>query len=567
MAIVPADHLLFGTYLPNVIRLHNGHAQAHSVYGLSFRARIQPRDFHWSRYVAAVVPGLGLLLAARHHKHVKRRTYTTLRDSNVATTHSKKAPAANAWGDKFRWQKAWYPLAVVADMDIGRPTKLELLGEDLVAWRDLEGHWRVFEDRCPHRSVPLSEGRIEKDGTLLCSYHGWRFNEQGQVIALPQAKAIDFPQIRKSHRACAATRPAQVRHGILWVWGESSENAALESALVEANVVRELEDPEMADRASAFVWAHRDLPYGWEVAMENVIDASHVAVAHHNRVSNRYTDPAPMEITWERKATCKGGFKFRMKNLRPKKGMENHVSTTDFRPPNQVHNRVTAPNGSSLTLLLHFSPTKPGRCRLLVSFLSVTGENGEAAPKPMPNASSVGVELRQQAFALLPLLPRWLVHILAPVFLHQDLVFLHHQQATLQRHEAGHGRRWKDLYFTPSQTDTGSLMLRRWLDKNGGIDWVPGLESERFAVQSKEQLFDTYHSHTAHCTSCQQALGNFTIGEKLLRYLSVTAGAAGLISANWTFIAGAIACGMAAEGCAGIIGISQIKILLKLLSS
>lgn len=42
-------------------------------------------------------------------------------------------------------------------------------GKDLVLWRDGGGTWRAFEDACPHRLVPLSEGRIEKDGTLLCA--------------------------------------------------------------------------------------------------------------------------------------------------------------------------------------------------------------------------------------------------------------------------------------------------------------------------------------------------------------------------------------------------------------
>lgn len=33
--------------------------------------------------------------------------------------------------------------------------------------------WSVFEDRCPHRLAPLSEGRIEPStGHLMCSYHG-----------------------------------------------------------------------------------------------------------------------------------------------------------------------------------------------------------------------------------------------------------------------------------------------------------------------------------------------------------------------------------------------------------
>jgi len=466
----------------------------------------------------------------------------------------------------FSWRKAWYPLAVVADMDITRPMRLELLGENLVAWKDAKGAWCVFEDRCPHRNAPLSEGRVEDDGTLLCSYHGWRFDGLGRVAAIPQVSAAEFPRLREHPRACAAVRPCQVRHGLLWVWGKSSENAALESALVEPAVVQELEDPAMEGRASDFIWQHRDLPYGWEVAIENVVDASHVAVTHHNMISNRYTDPAPIEVSWLRMLTPTDGFKFRMKSLRPKIGMENNISTTDFRPPCQVHNRATSPSGASTTLLLYFSPTKPGRCRMLVSFLVVRGENGEDAPKAMPNASSAGVELRQAAFAFLqsPLFPRWFVHVVAPLFLHQDLVFLHRQQAILQRLEEARGLDWRRACWTPAATDSGSAALRRWLRSVGGVAWSPGSRPDVLPVLDKQLLFDTYKSHTEQCTQCQQALRFFSSAERALSTFAVAALAAALaplvaaatepastpaLVAAAPALAAAVACGVAGEAC------------------
>lgn len=56
------------------------------------------------------------------------------------------------------------------------PYACDLLGERMVLWRDGEGQWRCFEDKCPHRLAHLSEGRIDpRDGTLMCSYHGWRW--------------------------------------------------------------------------------------------------------------------------------------------------------------------------------------------------------------------------------------------------------------------------------------------------------------------------------------------------------------------------------------------------------
>ena len=63
----------------------------------------------------------------------------------------------------------------IADIDAKRPTAITILGKQLVVWKDSAGDCHVFEDRCPHRLVALSEGRIEGD-ELMCAYHGWRFD-------------------------------------------------------------------------------------------------------------------------------------------------------------------------------------------------------------------------------------------------------------------------------------------------------------------------------------------------------------------------------------------------------
>jgi phenylpropionate dioxygenase-like ring-hydroxylating dioxygenase large terminal subunit len=52
------------------------------------------------------------------------------------------------------------------------------------------GSWRVFADVCPHRLVPLSEGRITPAGLLECPYHGWAFNGQGGCEVIPQVTAV-----------------------------------------------------------------------------------------------------------------------------------------------------------------------------------------------------------------------------------------------------------------------------------------------------------------------------------------------------------------------------------------
>lgn len=62
-----------------------------------------------------------------------------------------------------------------------------------------------------NRMVPLSEGRIETDGTLQCAYHGWRFNAEGTCTTIPQAENSEAERKSAGHpRACVAKYPVQV---------------------------------------------------------------------------------------------------------------------------------------------------------------------------------------------------------------------------------------------------------------------------------------------------------------------------------------------------------------------
>lgn len=76
----------------------------------------------------------------------------------------------------------------ICDLDKRMPHGKTILGIDVVVWWDRnENSWQVFEDLCPHRLAPLSEGRIDQWGRLQCVYHGWCFNGSGDCKFIPQA--------------------------------------------------------------------------------------------------------------------------------------------------------------------------------------------------------------------------------------------------------------------------------------------------------------------------------------------------------------------------------------------
>jgi nitrite reductase/ring-hydroxylating ferredoxin subunit len=87
-------------------------------------------------------------------------------------------------GNLFR--RYWLPALLceeVIEAD-GPPVRVRLLGEDLIAFRDTNGHAGLVGAYCPHRRAPLFFGRNEECG-LRCVYHGWKFDRAGTCVDMP----------------------------------------------------------------------------------------------------------------------------------------------------------------------------------------------------------------------------------------------------------------------------------------------------------------------------------------------------------------------------------------------
>ncbi|CAN1333466.1 Protochlorophyllide-dependent translocon component 52, chloroplastic [Linum perenne] len=183
-------------------------------------------------------------------------------------------------GEKFDWFAYWYPVMPVCDLDKRIPHAKTVLGLDLVAWWDRnESAWKVFDDMCPHRLAPLSEGRIDQWGRLQCVYHGWCFNGAGECKLIPQAP-LDGPPVHTSKRACASVYPSTVQNGILWVWPNSDPKYSDVLSVQKPPYISELDDPSFTKPM-----ANRDFPFGYEILTENLIDPSHVPYAHFKLLS------------------------------------------------------------------------------------------------------------------------------------------------------------------------------------------------------------------------------------------------------------------------------------------
>ncbi|KAI3794836.1 hypothetical protein L1987_37476 [Smallanthus sonchifolius] len=186
--------------------------------------------------------------------------------------------------EKFDWFSQWYALMPVCDLDKRAPVGKKVMGLDVVVWWDKsENAWNVFDDKCPHRLAPLSEGRIDEWGRLQCVYHGWCFGGSGDCKLIPQAP-LDGPAVHTFPKACVAVYPSTVQNGIVWFWPNIDPRYKDILTKKKPPYVPELDDP-----AFTFQMFNRDIPYGYEVLTENLMDPSHIPYAHYGETSTKTT--------------------------------------------------------------------------------------------------------------------------------------------------------------------------------------------------------------------------------------------------------------------------------------
>lgn len=106
-------------------------------------------------------------------------------------------------------RNCWYVAAKSEDVT-QQLSDCWLLGQNVLLYRTKNGEPVSMDNRCPHRSFPLSQGKRIGDN-VACGYHGMTFAPNGQCVG--------FPPIEKTP-ANIRTRafPVVERAPLIWIW-------------------------------------------------------------------------------------------------------------------------------------------------------------------------------------------------------------------------------------------------------------------------------------------------------------------------------------------------------------
>jgi len=193
------------------------------------------------------------------------------------------APASSKASAQFP-RDQWYVAGFASELK-DQPLARTFLNEKIVMFRAGDGTPAALEDRCCHRSLPLSCGTVEAGG-VRCGYHGMLYAPDGKCVEVPgqdrvpsKAKVKSYPLVEQNH--------------ILWIWMPSQDG----SQPASAPPVYPWHDH------AAYKWGSGHFFYNapWQLIHDNLLDLSHLGYVHLKTIGGnaRLHMNAQMNVTQE----------------------------------------------------------------------------------------------------------------------------------------------------------------------------------------------------------------------------------------------------------------------------
>src|SRR5206468_1865483 len=206
-------------------------------------------------------------------EHCKTGGKMLTQEDNDLITH---VGPGTPMGALFR--EFWLPILLSTELPEPDcpPTRVRILGEDLVAFRDTEGRVGLLSQQCTHRGAPLYYARNEESG-LRCVYHGWKYDVTGRCVDMPSEPAES--SFRGKVRAVAY--PCVERAGLVWAYLGGRETPP---------PLPDLEPAMLAD-SSVQIYQRE---CNWVQALEGDIDTCHTVFLHLGSVGANEVTPG----TW-----------------------------------------------------------------------------------------------------------------------------------------------------------------------------------------------------------------------------------------------------------------------------
>ena len=80
----------------------------------------------------------------------------------------------------------WYPIGLPNEFNHKKPKQIKIRNINYIIWKGSNGYYGL-RDICSHQGSSFQEGII-RNNTISCPYHGYIFNDNGNLIEIPKTK-------------------------------------------------------------------------------------------------------------------------------------------------------------------------------------------------------------------------------------------------------------------------------------------------------------------------------------------------------------------------------------------
>ena len=175
-------------------------------------------------------------------------------------------------------RNGWY-VAAASNEVTSTPTRQIICDVPVVLFRTASGKPVALSDRCIHRKMPLSKGRV-KGERIQCGYHGFEYDCTGKCVAIPGQNTVP-------RRAAVSNYPVVEKFGWLWVWLGAKKD-------VHADLLPKM--PGLDQEGWVPFRDHLHVKANYQLLVDNLIDLSHETYVHTSSIGNDSVAETPIEV-------------------------------------------------------------------------------------------------------------------------------------------------------------------------------------------------------------------------------------------------------------------------------
>ncbi len=173
----------------------------------------------------------------------------------------------------------WYVAATSGEVGrqlLGR----RLLDEHVLLYRQESGTVVALEDRCVHRSMPLSLGYLVGD-QVVCGYHGFTYDPTGACVRVPSQTHVPYG-------ACVRAFPVREERPFVWIWlGDPSRLTTSSPPTL----------PWLRDEGWATFGGTLHVDASYLLLHDNALDLTHFPFVHPELSTHGYRQlPPPLRV-------------------------------------------------------------------------------------------------------------------------------------------------------------------------------------------------------------------------------------------------------------------------------